>query len=111
MYLMLQVDKPDTFVLATGETVTVRDFVASAFKVTDIDVEWRGQAEIEEGYNTKTGELLVRVNPKFYRPAEVELLIGDPTKAKTVLGWKPKTGYKELAEIMVNSDIKNMGKL
>jgi GDPmannose 4,6-dehydratase len=111
MYLMLQADKPDTFVLATGETVTVRDFVASAFKVTDIDVEWRGQAEKEEGYNTKTGELLVRVNPKFYRPAEVELLIGDPTKAKTVLGWKPKTGYKELAEIMVNSDIKNMGKL
>jgi GDPmannose 4,6-dehydratase len=105
MYLMLQAKTPDTFVLATNVTTTIRDFVNYSFQVIDKTIRWEGTAENEKGYDANTGELLVQVNPKFYRPAEVELLIGDPKKAKDILGWSPKTSVADLAEIMVRGDI------
>lgn len=106
MYLMMQADEPDTFVLATGRTETVRDFVRMAFKAADIELEFRGENEKEEGIDIKTGKIVVKVNPKFYRPAEVDLLIGDPLKAKQKLGWEPKTTLEELCEMMVKADLK-----
>lgn len=106
MYRILQADKPDTFVLATNRTETVRDFVDMAFKAVDVQLEWRGSAENEQGICTKTGKTLVRVNPKFYRPAEVELLIGNPAKAKQELGWEPKTTLEELCAMMVEADLR-----
>lgn len=105
MYRILQADKPDVFVLATGRTETVRDFVDMAFKAVGIDIEWSGEEEKEVGKNVKTGKTLVKVNPKFYRPAEVDLLIGDPKKANDILDWKAKTTLEELCEMMVISDI------
>lgn len=110
MYMMLQAEKPDTYVLATNQTNTIRYFVEKSFKVIGIDIEWEGEAENEIGRDTKTGKILVKVNKDFYRPAEVELLIGDPSKAKKELGWKPKVYVDELAEIMVKSDIKRLEK-
>ncbi|MBH3428775.1 GDP-mannose 4,6-dehydratase [Pseudomonas alkylphenolica] len=109
MWRMLQVDEPDTFVLATNRTETVRDFVSLAFKAVDIDLEWKGQAEQEQGIDAATGNVLVSINPKFYRPAEVELLIGDPAKAKAKLGWEPKTTLEELCRMMVEADLKRNG--
>jgi len=106
MYLMLQADKPDTFVLATGRTESVRDFVSMAFKAIDIELEFEGSGENERGFDKKSGKELVRVNKKFYRPAEVDLLIGDASKAKEILGWEPKTTLEELCEMMVKEDIK-----
>ena len=105
MWLMLQASEPDTFVLATNRTETVRDFVTMAFKATDVALEWNGSGENETAVCVKTGKTLVRVNPKFYRPAEVELLIGDPAKAKKMLGWEPKTTLENLCEMMVVSDL------
>jgi len=106
MYLMLQADKPDTFVLATNRTETVRDFVTMAFKAADIELEFKGKSEDEIAINKATGETVVRVNPKFYRPAEVDLLIGNPAKAKEVLGWEPKTTLEELCDMMVKADMR-----
>ena len=106
MWRMMQADKPDTFVLATNRTETVRDFVTMAFKAADIQLQWSGEGENETATCAKTGKLLVRVNPKFYRPAEVELLIGDPAKAKNVLGWEPKTTLEELCQMMVEADLR-----
>ena len=106
MYLMLQADKPDTFVLATNRTETVRDFVKMAFKAVDIELEFKGTAEEEVAINKATGDVVVRVNPKFYRPAEVDLLIGDPQKAKDVLGWEPKCNLEELCSMMVKADLR-----
>jgi GDPmannose 4,6-dehydratase len=105
MHLMLQAEKPDTFVMATGVKTKIRDFVAMAFRVIGKEIRFEGSGENEKGYDIKTGELLVRVNPKFYRPTEVETLIGDSSKARQLLGWKPKTSVNQLAAIMVNSDI------
>ncbi|SMD34381.1 GDPmannose 4,6-dehydratase [Reichenbachiella faecimaris] len=105
MYKMLQAEKPDAFVLSTGRTETVRDFVTMSFKCVGIDIEWKGNNESEIGINAKTGDLLVKVNPKFYRPAEVDLLIGDCSKATEVLGWEPMTTLEELSKIMVEKDI------
>jgi GDPmannose 4,6-dehydratase len=105
MWLMLQAAEPDTYVLATNRTETVRDFVTMAFKAAGITLDWKGSAESETGICAKTGKPLVRVNPKFYRPAEVELLIGDPAKAKNKLGWAPKTSLEELCKMMVVADI------
>ena len=105
MWRMLQADKPDTFVLATNRTETVRDFVSMAFKAADIAVEFKGSAENEVGVDVATGKTVVRVNPRFYRPAEVELLIGNPEKAKAVLGWEPKTTLEELCAMMVQADL------
>jgi GDPmannose 4,6-dehydratase len=110
MYLMLQAKEPDSFVLATNQTTTIRNFVSYAFKVIEKEIRWEGEGEQEQGFDSKTNELLVKVNPQFYRPAEVELLIGDPTKAKEILGWEPKTDVQKLAEIMVNSDINSYKK-
>ncbi|MFZ6735353.1 GDP-mannose 4,6-dehydratase [Undibacterium sp. Ji42W] len=106
MWRMLQADKPDTFVLATNRTETVRDFVTMAFKAADIPLQWSGEGEHETATCAKSGKLLVRVNPKFYRPAEVELLIGDPAKAQKVLGWEPKTTLEELCQMMVEADLR-----
>lgn len=106
MYLMLQADKPDTFVLSTNRTETVRDFVRLAFKAVDIEIEFQGSDENEIGIDAATGKTLVKVNPKFYRPAEVDLLIGDAQKAKDVLGWSPKTTLEELCAMMVKEDMR-----
>ncbi|PWK45024.1 GDP-mannose 4,6-dehydratase [Pseudomonas sp. OV226] len=106
MWRMLQADEPDTFVLATNRTETVRDFVTMAFKAAGIDLVWSGVAEDEQGTDTATGKVLVTINPKFYRPTEVELLIGDPAKAKAVLGWEPKTTLEELCRMMVEADLR-----
>lgn len=106
MYLMMQAKEPDTFVLATNRTETVRDFVSMAFKAADINIEWSGEAENEIGVDAASGKKIVAVNPKFYRPAEVELLIGDPQKAKDILGWEPKTSLEELCRMMVEADMR-----
>ena len=106
MYLMLQADKPDTFVLATNRTVTVRDFVTMAFKAAGIELRFEGSAEDEVAIDVATDKVLVKVNPKFYRPCEVELLIGNSAKAKDVLGWEPKTTLEELCRMMVDADLR-----
>jgi GDPmannose 4,6-dehydratase len=105
MHRILQVDEPDTFVLATNRTETVRDFVSLTCKAAGIDLAWKGQAEKELGINTKSGQTIIRVNPKFYRPAEVELLIGDPSKAKKILGWQPETKLEGLCQLMYEADL------
>ena len=106
MWRMLQADQPDTYVLATNRTETVRDFVSMAFRAVDAELHWQGVAEREQGVCAKTGKVLVRVNPKFYRPAEVELLIGNPAKAKEKLGWEPKTTLENLCQMMVEADLR-----
>lgn len=105
MYQMLQIDEPGTFVLATNKTQTVRDFVSLAFKAVDIDIQWEGQNENEVGKDATSGSTLVRVNPKFYRPAEVDLLIGDASLAKEKLDWEASTSLKELCDMMVLKDL------
>lgn len=106
MWRMLQADNPDTYVLATNRTETVRDFVTMAFKAAGIELAYSGSAENETATDKATGKVVVRVNPKFYRPAEVDLLIGNPEKAKTELGWEPKTTLEELCAMMVNEDLR-----
>lgn len=106
MYRMLQHSESDTFVLATNRTETVRDFVEMAFKHVDVALDWSGTAEQEVGVDHKTGRTLVRVNPQFYRPAEVELLIGDPAKALADLGWAPETTLETLCALMVEADLR-----
>lgn len=105
MWRMLQADTPDTYVLATNRTETVRDFVCMAFKGAGITVEFSGSGENETAIDVTTGNTVVRVNPQFYRPAEVDLLIGDPTHAKQKLGWEPKTTLEELCQMMVEADL------
>lgn len=106
MWAMLQAEKPDTFVLATGRTETVRDFATMSAKAVGIDIAWEGKGQDEIGINTKTGKTIVSINPKYYRPAEVNLLIGDASKAKEVLGWEAKMSLEELCQIMVEADIR-----
>jgi len=106
MWRMLQADTPDTFVLATNRTETVRDFVQMAFKGAGIAVEFKGQAESEIAVDIASGKTVMRINPKFYRPAEVELLIGNPGHAKAQLGWEPKTTLEELCQMMVEADLR-----
>ena len=106
MWRMLQADEPDTFVLATNRTETVRDFVRMAFKGAGIAVDFRGNAEDETAVDASTGATVMRINPKFYRPAEVELLIGNPAKAKAKLGWAPKTTLEQLCQMMVEADLR-----
>ena len=106
MWLMLQHDVPEDFVIATGELHIVREFITKSFKVAGIEIVWEGTGENEKGIDKATGKILVEVDPKYFRPAEVELLLGDPTKAKTLLGWNPtKTSFDELVEIMVKHDL------
>ena len=112
MWLILQQPKPDDFVIATGEYHTVREFTTLAFKECGIEIEWQGSGVDEKGIDKKTGNVLVEVDPKFFRPCEVEQLLGDPTKAKTVLGWNPcKTSLSQLVKIMVKHDMKFVKKL
>lgn len=110
MWLILQQEKPDDFVIATGEQHTVRDFTEKAFAANGIVLRWEGKGLEEKGYDTKTGRMLVCVNPQWFRPTDVDNLWGDPTKAKTVLGWNPqKTSYEELVRIMAEHD-RNLAK-
>jgi GDPmannose 4,6-dehydratase len=105
MWRMLQADLPDTFVLATQKNHSVRDFVSLAFKAVDVEVEWSGSDAKETGLDAKTGRKLVKINPKFYRPAEVDILLGDPGKAKRALGWEASTSLEDLCRMMVDKDI------
>jgi len=108
MWRMLQADKPDAYVLATGRTETVRDFVRMSFKAVGMDLEFSGKGEAEVGIDKASGKTVVKINPKFYRPAEVELLIGSPEKAKRELGWVPKTTLEELCRMMVDADLRRV---
>ena len=112
MWLMLQHDTPEDFVIATGEMHTVREFCTLAFKYLGVDLRWEGTGAEERGIDQATGRVLVEVDPKYFRPCEVEQLLGDPTKAKTLLGWNPtKTPFAELVRIMVEHDMKFVKKL
>lgn len=106
MWLMLQQKSPDDYVVATGETHSVREFVEAAFGRIGVDLEWSGKGLEEKGVNPKTGKTLLRIDPQFFRPAEVDLLIGDFSKAREKLGWSPRTTFKELVGIMVDHDIR-----
>ena len=106
MWRMLQVDEPDTFVLATNRTETVRDFVRMAFKGAGVTLDFQGHEEDEIAVDVATGKTVVRVNPKFYRPAEVDLLIGNPAKAQAKLGWAPQTTLEQLCQMMVEADLR-----
>lgn len=104
MWRMLQQDVADDYVLATGVTTPIRDFINFAAETLELDLDWSGAEDSEQAVDRKTGKVAVKVNPKFYRPAEVELLLGDANKAKTKLGWQPKVGIRELAAMMAQSD-------
>lgn len=108
MWRMLQQEKPDDYVLATGETTTVRHFVELSFQEVGIQIHWRGSGLKEIGVDD-SGKVLVEVSPQFFRPAEVDLLIGDATKAKTKLGWKPRTSVQELVRLMIQADLESLG--
>ncbi|MCP3658129.1 GDP-mannose 4,6-dehydratase [Herbaspirillum sp.] len=110
MWRMLQARDPDTFVLATNRTETVRDFVRMAFKGIGVDLEFSGNAEAEQATDVASGKVVMRINPQFYRPAEVELLIGDPSKARDTLGWEPRTTLEELCAMMVTADLSRHSK-
>lgn len=106
MWRMLQADQPDTYVLATNRTETVREFVRMAFKAAQITVEFQGSNENEIAVDTMTGKVVMQISPKFYRPAEVDLLVGDPTYAKTKLGWEPTTTLEQVCQMMVEADLR-----
>jgi GDPmannose 4,6-dehydratase len=106
MWLMLQQNEPDEYVVATGETHSVREFCEEAFKVIDIDIVWEGEGINERGIDEKTGKKLIAVNPQYFRPTETDILVGDANKAKKKLGWNPKIKFKELVEIMVDADMR-----
>lgn len=111
MWLILQHENPEDFVIATGEMHSVREFVELAFKHVGIEIEWTGEGIEEKGVNKNTGEVIIEVDPKYFRPAEVEQLLGDPTKARTLLCWNPtKTSFEELVKIMVNHDVGKVSK-
>jgi GDPmannose 4,6-dehydratase len=112
MWLMLQHDKPEDFVIATGENHSVREFTTLAFKEAGIDIQWDGKGADEKGIDAKTGKVVVEIDKKYFRPSEVEQLLGDPSKSKKVLGWNPqKTSFPELVRIMVQHDLKFAKKL
>jgi GDPmannose 4,6-dehydratase len=106
MYLMLQAERPDTYVLATNRTETVRDFVTMSATAAGYQIDWKGHGENEHAVDVATGKTLVRINPAFYRPAEVDLLIGDPAKAMRELDWRPETTLEQLCEMMVQADLR-----
>jgi GDPmannose 4,6-dehydratase len=108
MWLILQQDKPDDYVLATGEMHSVREFIELAFAQTGKTIGWRGNAEKEEGFDQATGKVLVKVDPRYFRPTEVELLLGDPAKARRVLGWKHEVTFPDLVKNMVASDLERV---
>lgn len=106
MWRILQAKEPGEYVLATNETHTVREFAELSFKRLDMDIEWSGKAENERGICKQTGKTVIEVSPRYYRPTEVDFLLGDPSKAKRKLGWEPKTSFQELVEIMTDADFK-----
>ncbi|MBL0422269.1 GDP-mannose 4,6-dehydratase [Ramlibacter sp. AW1] len=108
MWRMLQAPEPDTFVLATNRTVAVREFVRMAFAAADVQLEFRGEGENEAAVDQATGKTVVRINPRYYRPAEVDLLIGDPARAKDKLGWQPRTTLEQLCNMMVKADLRRV---
>lgn len=109
MWLILQQPKPDDYVIATGEYHTVREFCTLAFHEAGIDLRWEGEGVEEKGIDATSGRVLVEVDPRYFRPAEVDQLLGDPTKAKTQLGWDPhKTSFEELVRIMVKADLEKI---
>ena len=105
MWLMLQKDQPDDYVIATGETHSVKDLVEFAFREVGIDIEWEGKGLDKKGRNASTGEILIEVDLQFYRPIESSLFVGDPSKAKEKLGWVPRTNFYELVKMMVKNDL------
>ena len=108
MWMMLQHEKPDDYVLATGEMHSIKEFIEEAFKLKGFNIKWKGEGVNEVGYDEKTGKDLIFVDSKYFRPAEVEQLLGDPTKANTLLGWHAKTTFKELVKEMVEQDCKDL---
>lgn len=110
MWLMLQQPEPDDYVIATGETHTVREFVEKAAQVAGFDIEWEGEGINTKGIDRKSGKIIVEVLPEFYRPAEVDILIGNPQKAKEKLGWEPKTKFEDLVRIMIEADLRRVSK-
>ena len=108
MWLMLQQDEPDDFVIATGETHSVREFVELVFREVGIEIGWQGEGVDEVGVDRATGDVVIEIDPRYYRPTEVDILIGDPTKAKEKLGWEAKVGLRELVKMMVEADLKRL---
>jgi GDPmannose 4,6-dehydratase len=108
MWRMLQHDKPDDYVLATGETHTVREFCQHAFARVGIELEFSGKDENEVGRDSATGKVVIAIDPRYFRPTEVDLLIGDASKARNELGWTPKVGFRELIEMMVDADVNSV---
>lgn len=106
MWLMLQQEKPDDYVVASGESHSVREFVELAFRSVGTEISWQGQGVDETGVDARSGEVLIAVDPRYFRPTEVDALLGDPGKARRVLGWEPKVGFRELVQMMVKADIK-----
>src|SRR4030042_1663097 len=111
MWLMLQQEQPDDYVIASGETHSVREFVELACKTAGFDIVWEGKGIEEKGIDKKTGKILIEISPEFFRPAEVDILLGDCSKARQKLGWQPKTQFEELVRIMVEADMKKVGNL
>ena len=107
---MLQQDKPEDFVLSTGKSVSVREFIELAFNIVDISIEWQGtRGSLQKiGVNKKTGQVLIKIDPQYFRPTEVDILLGNPTKAKKKLGWEAKVNVAELARIMVEADLREL---
>ena len=110
MWLMLQQETPEDFVLATGEMHTVREFVEESFKGVGVDLDWQGKGKDETGVDSKTGVVRVAIDPNYYRPTEVDMLIGDPAKAREKLGWEPRVRFQELVKIMVDSDMEKVAR-
>ena len=110
MYLMLQQDKPDDYILATGETHSIREFAEETAKILGFDLVWEGQGLNEKGVDKNTGKTIIEIDPKYFRPAEVDVLLGDPQKAKTELGWEAEVKFKELVKIMAESDLEQESK-
>ncbi len=108
MWLMLQQDKPDDFVIATGRTHSVREFAELAFKEAGIGIKWEGEGANEAGVNARTGDIVIEIDPRYFRPTEVDTLTGDPTKAIEKLGWKAKVGFEDLVKMMVKEDLKKL---
>ena len=109
MWLMLQQDKPDDYILATNKTHSVREFIEEACKLVDIDLIWQGKGVDEKGINRKTGKEVIEIDSRHFRPAEVDLLKGDYSKAKNQLGWEPKTKFNDLVKMMLKSDLEKVG--
>jgi GDPmannose 4,6-dehydratase len=106
MWMMLQQPEPDDYVVATGETHSVREFAEKVFAALDMPIVWQGNGVAEKGVDANTGKVLIEIDPKYFRPAEVDLLLGDPAKAKAMLGWQPKTSFEALVAMMVDADLK-----